>query len=429
MPLYQATLESVLNVIGIDVTPFDRLNSWLLQQLVRNPWDMSRRLDDDAANGHDDTELNPRNECLLDNSGLLSEIRDAVEMGLDTRRRRTPQAQDPREDTCVICWDGIAEDASDILTRWPQCGHLIHRTCHSHWIYACHTRGNPPRCPICRRDLQGQPEGSSRPMSRGESGPAVRPTITTPPTDNQTQWSEEMRRRQGHRVETTELSVLNEAERSRQRESRAIPDMNRWAGILANAHNAQWRGKTDQLPAELVQVLVDDLCPASLITGAQHRLAGSEYDSQMGIECCPSDRDGITAAIARAHITARRQGDELPTILIADTGGAQVQQAIRQAQVSGRHIQIYIQAAGQVASAQAASTTEISCVAHETWGHRAMANMSRISAVVWPWCVDGAGPRFAQVIMASLCIGPDDTRTTEAAQIRVVGLPPHGGSA
>ena len=49
----------------------------------------------------------------------------------------------------------------------------------------------------------------------------------------------------------------------------------------------------------------------------------------MGVECYPSDRGGITAAIARAHITARRQGDELPTILNVDTGGAQVQQAIR----------------------------------------------------------------------------------------------------
>ena len=234
----------------------------------------------------------------LDSSGVLPELRHAVETGLNTRRRRTPQAQDPREDTCVICWDGIAEDASDTLTRWPQCGHLIHRTCHSHWIYACHTRGNPPRCLICRRDLQGQPEGPGRPITRGDSRPAVRPAITTLPTDSPTQWREEMRRRQGHRVETAELPVPNETERNRQRESRAIPDMNRWAGILANAHNTQWQGKTDQLPAELVQVLVNGLCPASLVTGAQHRLAGSDYGSQVGIESYPSDRDGITAAIA-----------------------------------------------------------------------------------------------------------------------------------
>ena len=170
--------------------------------------------------------------------------------------------------------------------------------------------------------------------------------------------------------------------------------------------------------------VVNDLCAAFFITGAQHTLAGSEYGSQTGIECYPSDIDGITAATTRAHINARRQGDEPPTILIADTGGSQVQQAIRQAQVSGRHVQLYILAAGQVTSAQAPSTTEISCVAHKTWGHRAMSNMSRVSAVGWPWCVDGIGSRFAQVIMASPRIGPDDSRTTEAPLIRVVGLPP-----
>ena len=233
---YQATLESVLNEIGIDATPFGRLNSWFLQQGIRNPRDLSRRLgainyNEHAANRHDDTELNPRIGCLLDNSGLLPELRHAVETGLNTRRMRNPQAQDPREDTCVICWDGMVEDASDTHTRWPQCGHLIHQTCHSRWIYACHTRGNPPRCPRCRRDLQGQPGGLGRPITRGDSRPAVRPTITTLPTDNPVQWREEVGRRHGHRVETAEygdhhttnpqLPVLTETERNRQRESRA----------------------------------------------------------------------------------------------------------------------------------------------------------------------------------------------------------------
>ena len=132
---YQATLESVLHEIGIVATPCGRLNSWLLQQGIRNPRDMFRRLGDvhhnvQAANRHDDAELNPRVECLLDNSGFLPELRHAVETGLSTRRRRTPQAQDPREDTCVICWDGIAQDAPDTFTRCPQCGHLVHRACH-----------------------------------------------------------------------------------------------------------------------------------------------------------------------------------------------------------------------------------------------------------------------------------------------------------
>ena len=200
--------------------------------------------------------------------------------------------------------------------------------------------------------------------------------------------------------------------------------MSKWAGILANPNNAQWRGKTDQLPQELIQVLVNDLCPAALITGTQHTLAESEFGPHLGIECYPSDRDGITAAIPRAHINATRQGDELPTNLAANAGGSQVQQAIRQAQVAGRHVQLYILAAGQVTSAQTPDTNEIVRVAHKAWGHRAMANVNRISAVGWPWCVDGAGSRYAQVIMASIRIGPDVARTTEAPLIRVVGLPP-----
>ena len=103
--------------------------------------------------------------------------------------------------------------------------------------------------------------------------------------------------------------------------------MNRWAGILARSSSAQWHGKTDQLPPELIQVLVNDVCPAAFITGRQHTLAESQFGSHLGIECYPSDRDGITAATSRAHINARRQGDELPSILIIDAGGSQVQRA------------------------------------------------------------------------------------------------------
>ena len=156
----------------------------------------------------------------------------------------------------------------------------------------------------------------------------------------------------------------------------------------------------------------------------QHTLAESLFGSHLGIECYPSDRDGITAATSRAHINAIRQGDELPTILIVNAGGSQVQQAIRQAQVAGRHTQVYVLAAGQVASAQAPDNNEIVRVAHKAWGHRAMASMNRISAVGWPWCVDGTGSRYTQIIMASICISPDVARTTEAPLIRVVGLPP-----
>ena len=200
--------------------------------------------------------------------------------------------------------------------------------------------------------------------------------------------------------------------------------MSRWAGILASSSTAQWHGKTDLLPPELIQVLVNDLCLATLITGRQHTLAGNEFGSRLGTECYPSDRDGITAALSRTHINARRQGDDLPTVLIVDAGGSHVQHAIRQAQVAGGHTQLYVLAAGQVSSAQTPDTNEIARVAHKAWGHRAMANINRISAIGWPWCVDGTSSRHAQIIMASTRIGPDLARTTEAPLIRIIGLPP-----
>ena len=212
--------------------------------------------------------------------------------------------------------------------------------------------------------------------------------------------------------------------RDNRRGSRPIPDMSRWAGILASSSTAQWHGKTDQLPPELIHALVNDLCPATLITGRQHTLAGDEFGSRLGIECYPSDRDGITAALSRARINARRQGDDLPTVLIVDAGGSHVQQAVRQAQAAGGHTQLYVLAAGQVSSAQTPDTNEIVRVAHQAWGHRAMASINSISAVGWPWCVDGTGSRHVQIILASIRIGPDLARTTEAPLIRIIGRPP-----
>ena len=109
---YHATLETVLNKIGIDDTPFARLNSWLPQEGIRDPRGMSRRLDDADLSDRDtneqgDDELNSRIEYILGNSGLLPELRSAAEAGLSNRRRRDPQPQDTREDTCIICWERI----------------------------------------------------------------------------------------------------------------------------------------------------------------------------------------------------------------------------------------------------------------------------------------------------------------------------------
>ena len=161
---YQTTLEPVLSEIGIDEGPFVRLNSWFATEGIRNPRDMSNRLDQIDISPCDDDmqeedELNTRIRHLLVNAGLTTELRRATESGFSNRRSNDPQTSDPNGDTCVICWEGVAENESDTLSRWPQCGHIIHRSCHSRWIWTCHTRGNVPRCPICRRNLQGQPEG------------------------------------------------------------------------------------------------------------------------------------------------------------------------------------------------------------------------------------------------------------------------------
>ena len=87
-------------------------------------------------------------------------------------------------------------------------------------------------------------------------------------------------------------------------------------------------------------------------------------------------------------------------------------------------MQIYVAAAGPTSSAQAPDTAEITCIAHKTWGHRAIIHMGRIDAVGWPWCVDGTGNRYAQVVMATININPSSPRTTEAPLTRVVGLTP-----
>ena len=160
---YHTTLEPVLREIGIDEGPFVRLNSWFATQGVRNPRDMSNRQDQIDVSPRDDDmqeedELNTRIRHMLINAGLITELRRATEPGLSSRRSNAPHTPGPNGNTCVICWEGATENESDTLSSWPQCGHIIHRSCHSRWIWTCHTRGNVPRCPICRRNMQGQPE-------------------------------------------------------------------------------------------------------------------------------------------------------------------------------------------------------------------------------------------------------------------------------
>ena len=373
-------------------------------------------------NTEEEDERSARIMSMLAETNLDVELRRAAEAGLSDRRTA---ADSPIADgeTCVICWEGDNEDATDSLSRWPQCGHVIHGDCLNRWIGQCHRNMNTPRCPICRRNMQGQPERHVTQTEDGHQASCGQSTRSeAEPHDDVEMGTQNRNATSGSGAERHAPGPQHDANGGQRRTS-LLPNMSRWAGILASSSAAQWHGKTEQLPPELVHALVHDLCPAALISGRQHMLAGDPFGSRLGIECYPSDRDGITAAVSRARINARRQGDELPTVLVSEVGGSQVQQTVRQAQAAGCHLQLYVLAAGQVSNAQATSTNEIVRVAHKAWGHRAMASMSSISAVGWPWCVDGNGSRFAQIIIASILIAPNPTRTTEAPLIRIVGLP------
>ena len=154
---------------------------------------------------------------------------------------------------------------------------IIHRTCHSHWIFACHTRGNSSRCPICRGDLQGQPEGPDS-TATGEEGRTSGRRCT--PSGRPPQEDGRMNHTSNYHAEENEGSRHRGDDRNRQRVNRPVPDMDRWADILASFSGAQWHGKTDQLPPKLIQVLVNDLCPAALIRGRQHTLAENLFGSR-----------------------------------------------------------------------------------------------------------------------------------------------------
>ena len=178
--------------------------------------------------------------------------------------------------------------------------------------------------------MQGQPERQDSTEADDRDLPPNRryaPSVGEPQGD--VEMDEGTNDRPNHQDGEHEGPRPRDGNRDNRRGSRPIPDMSRWAGILANSSTAQWHGKTDQLPPELVHALVNDLCPATLITGRQHTLAGDEFGSRLGIECYAGDRDGITAALSRTRINARRQGDDLPTVLIVDVGGSHVQQAVR----------------------------------------------------------------------------------------------------
>ena len=426
---YHPTLEPVLHEIGIDSRPFARLNAWFATQGIRNPREMSIRLDqqDISIRGDDmreEDELNMRIRHRLVETGLATDLRRVIESGLSNRRNTAPCAPGSDEDTCVICWEGATENEPDSLSRWPQCGHVIHRSCLSRWIWACHTNENAPRCPICRRNMRGQQERHDIASEDEHQAPDRRHTTSVGEPQGDVEMAAGADVEAHHHASEHHAPDPRHDTNDKRRGNRPIPDMSRWAGILASSSTAQLHGKTDQLPPEPVHVLVNDLCPATLISGRQHTLAGDEFGSRPGIECYPSDRDGTTAALSRTRINARRQGDDLPTVLIIEVGGSHVQQAVRQAQATGGHMQLYVLAAGQVSSARATDTSEIVRVAHKAWGHRAMASINNISAVGWPWSVDGTGSRYAQIIIASIRIGPDLARTTEAPLIRIIGLPP-----
>ena len=83
---YLSALVPVLREIGIDPRPFDCLNAWFATQGIRNPREMSTRLDqqdvstrDNNTNGGDD--LSARIMSMLAEANLDIELRRATEAG------------------------------------------------------------------------------------------------------------------------------------------------------------------------------------------------------------------------------------------------------------------------------------------------------------------------------------------------------------
>jgi len=156
LPAYHiSTLVPILQEMGIELGPFDRLNAWFATQGIRSPREMDTRLDqqDISTRGNntgEEDERSARIMSMLAETNLDVELRRAAEAGLSDRRTATDSPIADGE-TCVICWEGDNEDATDPLSRWPQCGHVIHGDCLSRWIGQCHRNRNTPRCPICRR--------------------------------------------------------------------------------------------------------------------------------------------------------------------------------------------------------------------------------------------------------------------------------------
>ena len=133
---YHPTLEPALREIGIDSRPFASLNAWFATQDIRNPREMSTRLDQqDISRRGDGTseedELNIRIRNMLDEANL--DIDFGHPPG-SNRRDTAPGAPISDDETCIICWEGGDDDETNSLSRWPQRGHVIHRSCLSRWI-------------------------------------------------------------------------------------------------------------------------------------------------------------------------------------------------------------------------------------------------------------------------------------------------------
>ena len=95
-------------------------------------------------------------------SGLASNLQAAVGEGLAARRARRSSGGigpgETRAENCPICMDVVT--AAE--WRWPVCRHIMHEECWQAFLGACMADAETPRCPTCRRSINGTREGRTQ---------------------------------------------------------------------------------------------------------------------------------------------------------------------------------------------------------------------------------------------------------------------------
>ena len=144
---FEANLEPILTELGMKVSVFGRLSSWFLRQEIRTPADLVNHMYEASARSnhmqvaeqatayatHGAEGQQERTEALLQTAGLLP--RRVVVDSLTVRRGVAPPAESSSGETCVVCWEGQADEEGGALMEWQECGRLLHGSCYRRWFW------------------------------------------------------------------------------------------------------------------------------------------------------------------------------------------------------------------------------------------------------------------------------------------------------